>query len=348
LLWIYELADLWASPSLTAWLVVGYFVVATVTEISFRESPFCKYLCPLGAFNTLYATASWLRIGSRDRQVCRACAQKECVNGSGAVAGCGTELFVPQVASNIDCVLCLDCARACPHDHVALHIIRPGEELAVGVWRRRWDLALLTLVLAFSGLTNALGMVPPMYGLASRIGAWLETASEAIVLLVIFGLGNLVIPTGVGLVAAAVSRKLSSPQRTRLQDVLAAFAPSMVPIGLGVWAGHYLFHFATGALTVIPVVQQFILDHGVGWLGASNWQLGPIMPTTWVLPLQVVAVLAGLGGSLAVLGRISAKFGSRSRSAALPWMLLIVLVAATAVYLFTLPMEMRGTLELGH
>jgi hypothetical protein len=205
----------------------------------------------------------------------------------------------------------------------------------------------LTLVLAFSGLTNALGMVPPMYELASRIGSWLGTASEATILLVIFGLGNLMVPAGVGLVAGATSRALLSV-RTRLRDILAAFAPSLVPIGLGVWAGHYLFHFATGALTVIPVVQQFVLDHGIGWLGAPDWGLGPIMPTTWVLPLQVVAVLVGLGGSLAVLGRISAKFGSRSRSAALPWMLLIVMMAATAVYLFTLPMEMRGTLELGH
>ena len=251
------------------------------------------------------------------------------------------------MASNIDCLLCLDCARACPHDNVALRAIRPGEELAAGVWRPRWDLALLTLALAFSGLTNALGMVPPMYALASRIGTWLGTASEAVVLLVIFGLGNLLVPTGVGLLATAVGRKLSSV-RARLRDILASFVPTLVPVGLGVWAGHYLFHFATGALTIIPVSQQFLLDHGVRWLGAPNWQLGPVMPTTWVLPAQMAVVLVGLVGSLGVLGKVSAKFGSRSRSAALPWMLLIILMAAAAVYLFTLPMEMRGTLELGH
>jgi ferredoxin len=347
LLWLYEWLDLWASPSGTAWLVVGYFGAATVTELVFRESPFCKYLCPLGAFNMLYATVSWNQIEAGARQICRTCANKECVNGSAQVAGCGTELFVPQIVSNVDCTLCLDCARACPHGNVVLKGRRPGEELITHTWRARWDLSLLAIMLAFAGLTNALGMVPPMYTLAEKVAHLLGTKSEALVLLVIFGFGILLFPAGVGVAAAAAARRLSHV-RGPLRITLAAYAPVMVPLGLGIWGGHYLFHFATGAMTFIPVMQYFLQDHGASWLGAPRWQLGPIIPAALVLPLQIGAVLTGLLGSLRVLESVRTRNESRARAPALPWMLVLIAMALAAVYLFALPMEMRGTLGLGH
>ena len=246
LLWAYEWLDLWANPWLTAWLAVGYFVAAFALELAFKESPFCKYLCPLGAFNTTYATLSPLQIASRDRDVCRACANHECVNGSATVPGCGTELFVPQIESNIDCLLCLDCARACPYNNVALKVRRPAGELGVHPWRKRWDIALLALILAFSGVSNAFGMVPPIYALESTLSGWLSTDSEAIILLLIFGIGNVALPIGLGLLAAATSRRLTG-EAEPLRFTLARYAPVFVPLGFAVWLGHYTFHFATGA-----------------------------------------------------------------------------------------------------
>ena len=68
LFWLYEWLDLWASPWLTAWVAVGYFVAAFVLEAVFTESPFCKYLCPLGSFNFAASTVSPLQIiGPRPR-----------------------------------------------------------------------------------------------------------------------------------------------------------------------------------------------------------------------------------------------------------------------------------------
>ena len=102
LLFLYEALDLWASPWLTAWLIVAYFAAAFIFEALFTESPFCKYLCPIGTFNFVGSTISPLQIASRDMDVCHTCVGKECVNGSEEVLGCGTELFVPQMRSNLD------------------------------------------------------------------------------------------------------------------------------------------------------------------------------------------------------------------------------------------------------
>lgn len=192
-LWLYEALDLWASPALTAWLVIGYFGVAFVLEALFAESPFCKYVCPLGTFNFLASSISPLQITARSAEVCRTCVGKECINGSPQTLGCGLELFVPQIKRNLDCTFCLDCARACPHDNVALAARQPLREFTpiplvlgpagatVSPWPRRWDTAFLALVFAFAGLTNAFGMTPPVYALAAALSRALGARSEALI-----------------------------------------------------------------------------------------------------------------------------------------------------------------------
>ena len=169
LFFLYEYLDLWASPWLTAWLIIAYFVGSFTLEALFSESAFCKYVCPLGSFNMVYSTLSPTRIAVKSPDVCATCVGHECVNGSYApqprirldeiatrdggarqmevahgprgTLGCGTELFAPQIRSNLDCTQCLDCVRACPHDNVSLFTHRPGAELILdGSWPGRWDL----------------------------------------------------------------------------------------------------------------------------------------------------------------------------------------------------------------
>jgi hypothetical protein len=347
-LFLYEWLDLWASPALTAWVIIGYFVGAFVLEALFAESPFCKYICPLGTFNFVASTASPTQITVHSRDVCRECPGKECVNGSPRALGCGTELFPPTLRSNLDCVFCLDCARACPYDNVALTIRPPGRELVEPAWPRRWDISLLVLVFAFASLSNAFGMTPPFYDLYAWLSGVLG-ASEFALLAIIFTLLNLVAPVVLGLAAAWLSRSLGDPGEP-LRVAFSRFVPAFVPLAFAIWLAHYGFHFVTGALTVAPVAQTFLLDHGLNWFGAPNWALGPIMPGNWILPAQTVIVLAGFGLSLFVGNRISRRdFAdpATARRVLLPWLLLLLLMAAAALATFNLPMEMRGTIFSG-
>ena len=347
---LYEWLDLWASPALTAWVIIGYFLAAFLLEALFAESPFCKYVCPLGTFNFVTSTVSPTQITVRDQDVCRACPGKECVNGAPDVLGCGTELFPPTMRSNLDCLLCLDCARACPYDNVALAVRAPGRELLDNAWPRRWDVSFLVLVFAFAGLSNAFGMVPPFYELQLWLSAALNITNELVLLLIIFGLLNLALPATLGLGAAYLSRALSG-RAEALRVAFSRFAPTFAPLGVAVWLAHYGFHFATGALAIIPVTQMFMIDHGVTWLGTEpNWQLGPLLPGSWLLPLQTVIVLAGFVGSLWVgrrIGRRDFDDPASAMRAFLPWLLVLAGLAAAALSTFNLPMEMRGTIFPG-
>jgi ferredoxin len=350
LFWFYEWLDLWASPWLTAWLAIAYFVAAFALEAIFSESPFCKYVCPMGAFNFVQSSVSPLQVTARAAEVCRTCQGKECVNGNPTTLGCGTELFVPQLRSNLDCLFCLDCARACPHDNVALTWRPPAQELARGTWPRRWDLAFLALMLTFTAISNAFGMVPPVYLLEEKLAGWLNTRSEALILFLIFALSNLLLPASLGLGAAWLSRQLSGTrERDSLRLVFTRYAPAFVPLGFAIWLAHYGFHFATGALTIVPVIQSFLLDHGLPLpITTPNWALSAIIPGGWLLPLQSGIVVAGFAGSLHLIGGLARQVHAKpyaARRASLPWLVVLLGLALVTLYIFSLPMEMRGAVS---
>jgi len=347
--WLYEWLDLWASPLLTARVAVAYIVAAFLLESIFSESAFCKYVCPLGTFNYVYSLASPLQIQERDAQVCRMCEGKECVNGSLATLGCGTELYVPAMRSNMDCTFCLDCARACPYNNVALSTRSTGTELTQSPPAPRWDRALLLTSLGFFGLTNAFGMVPPVYALQNWLGDTLGLHSDAVRLLLIFGIGNLLLPTGLMLLTTRISANLSGAKDVKL--IADSYATGFIPIGMAIWLAHYGFHLAIGGAAIIPVFQSFLLDHGITILGTQpNWALSFLLPQNWIFPLQVVSILVGFIVSLFVLSKIALKRRPDPQTAfreLLPWALIIVLMAIAALSIFNLPMEMRGTRMLG-
>ncbi|MBE7513583.1 MAG: hypothetical protein HS103_12320 [Anaerolineales bacterium] len=371
LFFLYEWLDLWASPALTAWVIVAYFLSAFVLEVVFTESAFCKYVCPLGTFNFVYSTISPFQIKAKDPTRCQTCEGKECLKGSYApspvilidaitdgvptqthlhdrsgVLGCGTLLYVPQMRTNLECTLCLDCVRACPHDNVALALRSPTRELRdPKAYPRRWDVGFLFVALSFMGLTNAFGMIPPMYALMESIARATGIKSEGLLLFILFAIGNIVIPAALSLAAARAALRLSgmAVHGRRWRNTFAAFAPTFIPFGLGVWAAHYGFHFLIGAQTIIPVFQNFLVDHRIMLLGEPNWAVGALFRLEQIAVIQGVALVGGYLVSMALSRRVALKlFGRRGLLAWLPYALLFLGMLIAALAILGQPMEMRG------
>ena len=373
LFFLYEFLDLWASPWLTAWVILFYFAASFVLEAVFTESAFCKYVCPLGSFNFVYSTLSPTQIEVKSPAVCASCVGKECVNGSYArqamirldeipiagrqgemqsvevkhgpqgALGCGTLLFAPQIRSNMDCSMCLDCVRACPHDNVSLFARKPGRELSqADSWPRRWDLSFLVIVLAFMGISNAFGMVPPYYALQEALALNLGITSEFLALLLIFGLGSLVLPMAASMTAAGLGLRFTAMhKRDSIRDTLAAFAPAFVPIGFGIWFAHYSFHFLAAPGLIVPVIQEF--------LGAvGDWQRwGFNVDENIIGIIQLAALIGGFLWSMRLAQKTALRLYHRKAMAGLlPWALVFLAMMLLAWQIFTMPMEMRGTLAL--
>ena len=123
-------------------------------------------------------------------------------------------------------------------------------------------------------------------------------------LALIFGIGLVVLP-GLLLAAAgwATRRSLPAPVEP-LTAVIGRFIYALVPLGFGMWLAHYSFHFLTGGLTLVPVVQSFAADVGL-YQGAVEWGLGPLTPGEWLFPIEALCLYAGAFGSLVAAMQIA-------------------------------------------
>ena len=158
--------------------------------------------------------------------------------------------------------------------------------------------------------------------------------------------GTVVVPALLVGLAAKASAALSGSGRKLIQEA-TRYGYALVPMGFGMWVAHYLFHFLVGGLTVVPVAQEFLAYFGVPFSGAPAWSLGPLVPDSWLLPMELLFLELGFLVSVVVAFRIAQREvgpGPRALRASLPWGLLALLLSLAGVWLLLQPMEMRGTL----
>lgn len=369
-----ELFDLWALPRGTAWLVLAYFGSALSVDLVFSGATFCKYLCPIGQFNFVASTVSPLELVVRQPERCRTCRTFDCIKGNpsspsglrrdgppspsglrrdkaqGYQRGCELGLFLPAKIGNLDCTFCLDCVQACPHDNVALAARVPGAELldlrrrsGIGRLTDRPDMAALSVVFAFGGLLNAFAMAAPAHHVQMWLSRVMGTPSELASLtgLFLIGLGGIPLTLLGG--AAAMTKLLARGTPGSIVQIAARYAFALVPFGFGVWLAHYGFHFLTGALTIVPVAQSAVAG-ALGWpaLGDPLWQWTG-MPPGQVFPIQLGFILLGTAGSLVLAYLVSERdYPDRPALAAIPWALVVVALGASACWILSQPMGMRG------
>jgi hypothetical protein len=175
---------------------------------------------------------------------------------------------------------------------------------------------------------------------------WSPLAMEGVTLALIFVVGGIVIPFGAAWIAGQLSRlALPAARRHDVRHTVAQFAPAFIPLGMGVWAAHYGFHFLVGFFSVIPAFQAFLLDHRVGLLGDPNWTLGGMPNLELIGGVQVILMMGGYAISLWIAQKIALRLYKRqAMTGLLPFALLLTLMLLAGLWLFSQPMEMRGTI----
>ena len=80
-------------------------LLAVLLASVFIHRPFCKYLCPLGAFYALFQKVSILRLGLN---------KAKCVSCGSCEASCPMGVAVTKDPNSAECIRCGACVRACP------------------------------------------------------------------------------------------------------------------------------------------------------------------------------------------------------------------------------------------
>jgi polyferredoxin len=150
-------SDDWASPLLaagfaliliweevwnlqnTAWLSSCLLLLITsgavIGSLRFEKRFWCRYLCPVGGMNGLFAKLAILELRAQAGTCSGSCSSYACFKGGPAdgeglaTAGCPLGTHPAHLADNRNCVLCLTCAQACPHRSVQLALRPPAADL---------------------------------------------------------------------------------------------------------------------------------------------------------------------------------------------------------------------------
>jgi cytochrome c oxidase assembly factor CtaG len=346
----YEAFSLWDRPSWTAWIIVGYFVAAFTVDAFFKEASFCKYVCPIGQFNFVQSLVSPLEVKVREAAVCKSCKTYDCIRGNEKQRGCELYLFQPKKRGNLDCTFCLDCVYACPHDNVGILPVLPAATLladpqrsSVGRLSKRFDLAMLALVVTFGGFANAAGMTEPVMTWMRDWQMRLGMASRLPVVVAYYALlfGCVAIWIGVGRLFSRAS--VGKDRGTAWKRLVSSFSFALVPLGFAMWLAHVLFHLLTEKIP-LSALQRFLQDHGQSF-GTALIRVMPSPTPDGLLSLQMTVLGVGLLLSLYVCWRTAVRIANRSLPVwriGMPWMALALALYAFGIWVLFEPMQMRG------
>jgi cytochrome c oxidase assembly factor CtaG len=348
-LWAYEAFDLWDSPWLTAWIIVGYFGAALVIDGLYRGAAFCKYVCPIGQFHFVQSMVAPLEVAVREPTVCASCKSFDCIRGNAERRGCELELFQPRKVGNLDCTFCLDCVHACPHDNVGVLTRAPGQELwtdrvrsSIGRLSERIDWTMLVALLTFGAFVNAAGMISPVKHRLSQIQEALDVSTDFLSVTLFVLVGLIAIPALTLFLAGSVSNALGSAKSSWRANA-GKFVFGLVPLGAAMWVAHFGFHLFTGSHTPVPVFERVWHDLGLS-ATVPDWSIRS-WAFPWLLDGELLLLDAGLLLSLYACWRLSRQFVRKHFLISLPWLVTSVALYLVGVWIVFQPMEMRGTMQ---
>lgn len=92
---------------LFGWKMLILIAVILASILIFR--PFCRYLCPLGAFYSLFNPISFYRY-SVNEEKCTRCGK--------CAKACKMDITAYQTPNSLECIRCGDCIKACPEQAI--------------------------------------------------------------------------------------------------------------------------------------------------------------------------------------------------------------------------------------
>lgn len=130
-----EVWDLPQSAALSSCLLLLITAGAMVGSYFYERRIWCRYLCPVGGMNGLFAKLSIIELRARQGVCSGTCNTYHCYKGGPAegegleTLGCPVYSHPAQLTDNRNCVLCMTCLKACPHRSIEIRLRPPGIDL---------------------------------------------------------------------------------------------------------------------------------------------------------------------------------------------------------------------------
>lgn len=332
-------ARILTQPGVTAWVLLGFLLVAVGLSLVYERRVFCRYLCPVGGFIGLYSTVAPIELRVRDPQLCATHTEKACYIGNEYGYGCPWLAFPGGLTRNTTCGLCTECLKTCTLDNVAINLRPFGADLLEHREGRSDEafkgLIMLTCALVYSAVL--LGPWGELKAAANAVGtpAWLTYVAGFLAL-------NLFLVPALFLGTAALgqicSAHFSTPaiNRLNLRRAFVNYAYVLVPLGLAAWIAFSLgFVLINGSYALAALGDPF----GWGWnlLGLAHVPWMPLVPG-FVPALQALILIGGLVAAVSLAVWVACEQGERQGMTPEAWLAALPVstfcLAATLVLLW--------------
>lgn len=318
-MWVEIVWNAYENPHLTGWIILAVSIGSCICSVLYSRRAWCRYLCPLGAINAIFAMPSVLELRS-NRHVClNRCKEHNCFGGGEIKGGCPMFRHPYLVDNNRDCIICGDCIKNCNHSSIHLNLRLAPQELWSLETPRMADsflvvaLGAIFFTFALHGefynlsadvarLTSGLGFEPPV---------WLAGS------LIFFSL-ILVFQVGYYLMVKAQSWHARMDQKF-LRSMLGY---GFIPLILGGYLAVHLEMFVGGAGRIVPAVQQ-ALNMPV------TYEASRLLSHDSAYVLQIITVMGGLLASMyatyRIIGRLLTDETVTTRELMIPFSFLLTL-----------------------
>jgi transcriptional regulator with AAA-type ATPase domain/NAD-dependent dihydropyrimidine dehydrogenase PreA subunit len=244
LLWE-ELWNLENVAYLSGCLLLLITAGAVTFSLLFERRFWCRYLCPIGGMNGLFAKLSMIELRAQQGICSATCTTYQCYKGGPQkgegmeTGGCPVYSHPAQLQDNRDCVLCMTCLKACPHRSVELNLRPPGIELWTTHKPSYAEVSLMFLLFGAVFL-HRLSDTESLFGWNLHLDQFGFHAGVSVL--------ALIVPGAIALSVHPLLRFLNSKTRPFLE-----LAYGYLPLVLGCSLAHYLKLGLTEAGRIIPV-----------------------------------------------------------------------------------------------
>ncbi|MBE9179887.1 sigma 54-interacting transcriptional regulator [Oculatella sp. LEGE 06141] len=257
LLWE-ELWNLENTAYLSGCLLLLITAGAVTFSLLFERRFWCRYLCPIGGMNGLFAKLSMIELRAQQGICSATCTTYQCYKGGPQkgegmeTGGCPVYSHPAQLQDNRDCVLCMTCLKACPHRSVELNLRPPGIELWTTHKPTAYEVSLLFLLLGAIFL-HRLPEIEQQFGWNLHLSHFGIHAGVSVL--------ALLLPGAIALLTHQVIRLMN---RTIKPRRFIELAYGYLPLVLGGSLAHYLRLGLNEAGRVVPVTMATFGYSGVG------------------------------------------------------------------------------------
>ncbi len=314
--WIELVWNAYQNTKLTGMIILGIILGSFLFSVIFKRRAWCRYVCPLGALNAIFAMPSIMELRANRHLCVNTCQSRLCYQGDSTHEGCPMFRHPFLVDNNRDCILCANCIKNCPHDSIQVNLrVAPLE-----LWNMQAPrVADSFLIISLSAIFFPLLLHQDFLNLAAEYSMPHLAGSMMLFSLIA---AFVVIYSSFSWLQARIARK-------NFRYIFGVTGYGFIPLVLGGFLAVYFEMFVAGSWRFVPLILS---SFGISLEGGHR-----LLSREATLTLQYLIITGGLLASLYATYRIIKRYiGSESFSLKLYGLPYLFLLGSGALFLLAL------------